>query len=146
LKLPVHFKPGTIYAGINRPFFASRGAVRSEVRKLPGVGAVRFYERKKTALPLNVNPKRDPLYQDNWDEWVAIEYEGPDRVVQLDRQWKWLLLAPKQPGEVFPKDPAALNPELTPDEPGGNSSFVNVLLLFPWIAVATVVRYKRRQR
>jgi hypothetical protein len=147
LKQAVSFKRGVLFVGINRPWYASRGAVRSELRNLgAGVVSIRFFDREQP-LPSGVNPRRDPLYQDNWDEWIELTYDGPDRVLHLERVWKWILLRKAKPSEVFPVDPALANPELDPGDPkdgkGIGSLFV---LLFPWAALGVWALRKTRTR
>lgn len=91
-------QPGRYYAGINRPFFVTEGMVRSALSDY-GIGVVRFMPR--TSAP-PVDPRRDPGYNDAWDEWVEVDYRGMRAAVQVAKQWAWLVFVPNAPALPAP--------------------------------------------
>ena len=84
----VTLAPGPYVAGLNRPFFVSRGMVEARA-KTEGFGKLTWYDRA-TDSPM-VNPKHDPNYSDDWDEWFSAEYEGIPRTAELPASPAWLL-------------------------------------------------------
>lgn len=77
----------TYYAGFSRPFFVTKGMISSALAdrhvELTGI-----YKRE-SAPP--VDPKRDPKYSDDWDEWMTAKYTGAPGWFQAERQWNWLV-------------------------------------------------------
>jgi hypothetical protein len=124
-KTTLNLKPGRYFAGINRPWYASQSAVRSEIQKRLGLTDIQFFSRKTSAPP--VNPKIDPRYGEGWDEWVAARYGGPPKQVTTDRLWQWVVHASdtvKLPG--LPAAPATSSPTVmifagTPQVSGGGA-------------------------
>ena len=80
--------PGPYIAGLSRPFFVSRGMVESRA-KTEGFGPLTWFSRD-TDSPM-VNPKHDPKYSDDWDEWVSATYQGQPRTMRLPASPAWLL-------------------------------------------------------
>jgi hypothetical protein len=101
----VRLAPGTFYAGIDRPFYASQEAVADTLRTLFGVTDVRFHP-KTDALPSGVSPERDPNHAGPWSEWVSAEYSGPERSIVQEKLWSWLVFVPK-PAAKKPVEPDA---------------------------------------
>lgn len=101
----VRLAPGTFYAGIDRPFYASQGAVADTLRTLFGVTDVRFHP-KTDPLPPGVSPERDPDRSGPWSEWVSAEYSGPERSIVQEKLWSWLVFVPK-PAARKPAEPDA---------------------------------------
>jgi hypothetical protein len=81
---------GRYYAGIDRPWIVSQGMVRNA---LVGYGAtgIQFHDRD---VPLPVNPRADPTYSDDWDEWIELDYSGPAKQIDTSRRWAWLVFVP----------------------------------------------------
>lgn len=95
-------KTGTYYAGINRPFFVSDSMIRSKLAEM-GAQLVAIYDRSKTPLPATVDPRaKDPRYQDDWDEWMIVNWSGPPKTLDVKRVWKWLLVSPLKPATSQP--------------------------------------------
>jgi hypothetical protein len=128
---------GSYYAGIDRPWYVSKGAVRDEARKRIGFGfgEMRFFKR---STPLPVNPKLDNRYSDTWDEWVEVTYTAADRVVELDRVWAWLVLVRAKPGERPATVKAAPEPDAAP-------GFGVLVLLAPLAGLWCLFRGRRSQ-
>lgn len=82
--------PGRYYAGISRPWIVSQGMVRNAVAKLGGTG-IQFHDRD---VPLPVNPRQDPNYSDDWDEWIEASYSGPLAQTEQKQRWAWLVFVP----------------------------------------------------
>lgn len=137
-KTALKMKPGTYYAGINRPWYAGQDAVRKEVEKRLGVTDVRFFSRKKTQPP--VNPKIDPRYSDGWDEWISARYDGPEKLLPVDRLWNWVVRSDTA------KPPAALPPApgAAPEEPEASAAAGGLVVVGGLGALAFAVWYARR--
>lgn len=104
----VHLEPGTFYAGINRPWYASQTAVRTALHSDFGFGAVTFHNRS-VPLPAAVRAKLTAaeLADKGWDEWLEATYSGPRKDVPHSKQWSWLV-------EPSSKPPAAPAPKPSP--------------------------------
>ncbi len=101
----LNMKPGRYFAGINRPWYASQDAVRAEIGKRLGLTEIVFYPRS-TKLPAGIDPKKlDPRYGEDWDEWVAARYTGPEKQVTTDRLWAWVLRANDSGAAALPALP-----------------------------------------
>lgn len=95
MKLNVTLEPGVYAVGINRPWYATQGMVRSEVEKLTGLRNIVFHDRNDKVL-LPVNPRLDPYYSNDWDEWLEGTYDGPKRVLpNTEKIWAWMIVRPK---------------------------------------------------
>lgn len=118
----VHLQPGTFFAGINRPWYASQAAVRNAMRSDFGFGSVTFHPRS-AALPAAVRAKLTAaeLADKGWDEWLEATYSGSRRDVSHSKQWSWLVepshaAAPAPPAR--PSPPPAPKPPALPAPPG----------------------------
>jgi hypothetical protein len=95
---------GRYYAGIDRPFFVSDGMIQSALDDY-NVRVVGYHDRDDLAPP--VNPRTDPAYDDDWDEWVEAEYSGPSRPVDVTKRWAWLVMVPARTSTTEPALPPA---------------------------------------
>ncbi len=78
------------WAGASRPFFISQGTVSSYLRG-KGFSNIVWHERSE-ALPSNVTPRSDPTYDDDWDEWVSADYNGPAGSISPPTSIPWLIV------------------------------------------------------
>lgn len=78
------------WAGANRPFFASQSMISGYLRGR-GFSNVVWHERSE-ALPSNVTPRSDPTYDDDWDEWVSADYNGPAGSLSPPVAIPWLIV------------------------------------------------------
>ncbi len=122
------------FAGIKRPFFISQGMVSSAATDL-GFTDIKFHERDKT---LPVNPKLDPKYEDDWDEWVEAKYSGPTKEHDITRRWKWAIRRAGGNKITVVKAPEPVQD--APIEQAGTALIV-VEVLF-WVFVASRIRRK----
>lgn len=118
----VHLQPGSFFAGINRPWYASQAAVRNALRSSFGFGAVTFHGRS-VPLPAAVRARLSAaeLADTGWDEWLEASYSGPRRDVAHSKQWSWLVepaSAPAKPSPARPSPSPALPPPKAPAPPG----------------------------
>lgn len=63
-----------LYAGASLPFYVSRSMVTSWLAAR-GFTAIKWHTRSE-ALPLGLDPKKDPQYDDDWDVWAEAQYSG----------------------------------------------------------------------
>lgn len=78
------------WAGASRPFFISQGTVSSYLRG-KGFSNIVWHERSD-ALPATVTPRSDPTYDDDWDEWVSADYNGPAGSISPPTSIPWLIV------------------------------------------------------
>lgn len=78
------------WAGASRPFYISQGTVSSYLRG-KGFSNVVWHERSE-ALPATVTPRSDPTYDDDWDEWVSADYNGPAGSISPPTSIPWLIV------------------------------------------------------
>lgn len=78
------------WAGASRPFFIPQGTVSSYLRG-KGFSNIVWHERSE-ALPSNVTPRSDPTYDDDWDEWVSADYNGPAGSISPPTSIPWLIV------------------------------------------------------
>jgi len=78
------------WAGASRPFFISQGTVGSYLRG-KGFSNIVWHERSE-ALPATVTPRSDPTYDDDWDEWVSADYNGPAGSISPPTSIPWLIV------------------------------------------------------
>jgi hypothetical protein len=78
------------WAGASRPFFISQGTVSSYLRG-KGFSNIVWHDRSE-ALPSTVTPRSDPTYDDDWDEWVAADYNGPAGSISPPVAIPWLIV------------------------------------------------------
>ncbi len=135
-KVIVSLEPGLFFAGIDRPWYVSRAAVRSELLKRFGFSSVRIYPR---ATKLPVDPHVDPRYGADWDEWLRAEYSGAPVKKETERVWAWLV---KVPRAVAEKNAALATPEAEP--PDERSSAAVALVALPVAAAWLFWRRSRR--
>lgn len=118
----LNMKPGRYFAGINRPWYASQDAVRTEIGKRLGLTEIVFYPRA-VKLPVGIDPKKlDPRYGEDWDEWVSARYTGPSKQVSTDRLWAWVLRVNDSSAAALP----ALPPPPVPSSAGAGGALVVV--------------------
>lgn len=97
---------GPYFAGIARPMLVPRGMVESMVQAAlvpqhagraatPKIGNFVWHVRDSGVLP-PVNPKRDPAYSDDWNEWVSFDYDGSDLTFQAPDALAWLVTSLKR--------------------------------------------------
>lgn len=133
----IKLEPGTYFVGVDRPWYATRGAVRSRLGAL-GFRNVLFYDRESKAPP--VNARLDPLYSDDWDEWVRGEYTGAATSQTVDRVWAWLVRVPRAVAQTNPAI-ATAEPESPSKKSGGGAG----LALVPAAAAVWIwLRVRRR--
>jgi hypothetical protein len=110
----VELRPGTYYAGVDRPWFASRDAVQDRASS-EGFGPIEWHDRDEGNPP--VNPRADPKsnMDASWDEWVRVRYLGRPRVVDLPQRPPWVVYWPDAMGPA-PGAPRA--PDAPPAPPG----------------------------
>lgn len=135
-QVSIRLDPGTYFVGINRPWYASRGAVRSRLESV-GFRNVRFYDRESTPP---VNPRLDSHYQDGWDEWLRADYSGAIETKKVERVWQWWVRIPRAVAE---KTPAIANPE--PETASKKTGGVALLAVAP-VAVAGWIWSRTRRR
>lgn len=118
---------GRYFAGVDIPLIVPNSLV---VSKLEAAGAknVKIFDRDE-APKLSFDPKVvDKSYSDDWDELIVFDYPGPDKEVDIEKMWAWLVYLP-------PSSPAAKNPLPAPTSsvstihPMGNECLARVLLL-----------------
>ena len=63
-----------IYAGANLPFYVTQGMVTSWLTSR-GFSQIEWHKRSEP-LPLGLDPKKDPQYDDDWDVWASGQYTG----------------------------------------------------------------------
>jgi hypothetical protein len=133
LKATIPLMRAKYYAGIDRPWFASRSAVRSALTKTVGAGVtgVRFHDRDEQ---LPVNPRVDPRYSDEWDEWIELLYEGVPRSLETERVWAWLVRVSVPNGQAMP----TLAPEVESKE--------SAIGLLGFVVPAALLWYVARRR
>lgn len=107
MKARIPLIPGAQYfAGYSRPFFIPQSMVRSHLEGL-GASQIEFHDRD--ALPASVNPKTDPSYSDDWEEWVSMSYNGPRTTAEQSNLWAWAVRhtavkpAKAQQGKLLPE-------------------------------------------
>jgi hypothetical protein len=129
-KTIVLLEPGVFFAGIDRPWYVSKAAVRDELVTRWGFSAVRIYPR---SLALPVNPHADPRYGDGWDEWIRADFSGPPVKKNTDRLWSWLVKVPRAVAEQTPGlgTPAPEPPEVRGS--AGALALVGVPLAAAWL-------------
>lgn len=137
MQVQLILKPGNYYAGINRPWYASQEAVRSEVQSTLGLTGIRFYPRK---TPLPVDPKKDPRYSDDWDEWIAARYDGPSKTVDVERLWSWVVRS-NAPASSLPPEQAP-----APDQGDGAATGIGLVLALGGVAALAVALTVRANR
>lgn len=76
------------FAGIKRPFFVPQSMLVSAAESL-GFSNVQFYSREEKVPP--VNPKLDPTYSDEWDEWISADYVGTTKEHDITKRWAWAI-------------------------------------------------------
>lgn len=128
-KTIVLLEPGVFFAGVDRPWYVSKAAVRSELVERWGFSNVRIYPRS-VALP--VNPHADPRYADDWDEWLRADFGAAPVKKETDRLWSWLV---KVPRAVAQKTPALATPAPEPPDThsGAAVALVGVPLAAAWV-------------
>lgn len=83
----VHFVPGSRwFAGVDLPFWLLRSAVTSGASDM-GFRDIRWHTRDE---PVPIDPKADPQYSDEWNEWAEGVYVGPERDHVLPWSIPWL--------------------------------------------------------
>lgn len=82
-------KGSKYWAGANRPWIVSRGMVTGYLEG-KGFGNVVWHDREEP-LPTTVNPRSDRAYDDDWDEWVSADYQGPTGSLNPPAQVSWLV-------------------------------------------------------
>lgn len=151
MSISITLVPGRYYAGINRPFYVSQGMVSSAMKDA-GFTNLAWHDRDKGPPP--VNPKLDPGYKDNWDEWISVDMPT-NKVVELPGRPSWIVAAPSAPpvpknpltGRPVPSarapandvPPQALSIVEKPDSQNGFALFVGASL------IAIAVRHGRRK-
>ena len=78
------------WAGASRPFFIGRGTVTSYLQG-KGFSNIVWHDRSD-ALPTTVTPRSDPTYDDDWDEWVSADYNGPAGSISPPTSIPWLIV------------------------------------------------------
>lgn len=78
------------YAGADRPFFISRGAVNGWLGSR-GFTQIAWHDRSE-ATPSTVVPRKDPSYVDSWDEWVEANYTGLPTAIDTPVALPWLIV------------------------------------------------------
>ena len=63
-----------LYAGANLPFYISQSMVTSWLATR-GFSGIRWHKRSE-ALPVGLDPRKDPQYNDDWDVWAEAQYTG----------------------------------------------------------------------
>ena len=116
-KLNLTFSPGTYFAGVDIPWYVPNSMIVDRLMKEPGVKGVWIYPRKGTRLP--VNPYLDRLYNDDWQEWIRLKYDGPVRVLRSAKQWAWMVSVPKA---IEHQLPAFVPPPASYTGKGGSSA------------------------
>lgn len=121
-------KSGTWLAGLTRPFLASRSAVEAAIqaalvpqslgRGTPTISKFDWHERKQQQPP--VNPRLDPGYRDDWDEWFSVDYQGPELSFLVPESLSWLLSL---------EGAAANKPPAPAPAPAGDGNGIALLLL-----------------
>lgn len=83
-------KGSKYWAGASRPFFVSQSMVSSY---LSGKGFVNIaWHKRSQPLPSDVDPRADKSYDDDWDEWVSADYEGPNGSLNPPTSIPWLVV------------------------------------------------------
>jgi hypothetical protein len=115
----LRLEKGSWFVGLTRPFMASQAMVEKGLRlALPPEVAAKFgpfvwHKRAEEYPP--INPQRDPLYRDDWDEWVGSSYSGEPLEVQVPDLISWVVSqtgAAQQPAAPAPSSPSS------PSSPG----------------------------
>lgn len=108
---------GTWFVGLTRPMLASQSAIENGLRlALPPAVAAKFgpfeWHKRADGWP-PTNPKADPLYRDDWDEWVSSDYSGEPIDVRVPDLISWVVersAAPAQPSAPAPAPGAPAPP------------------------------------
>ena len=90
MSVAINLVPGRYYAGFTRPWYATQGMVTSRLED-GGLKNVVWHSREDSQPP--VNPKSDPGYSDNWDEWISVDMPVT-KVVELPGRPPWIVAAP----------------------------------------------------
>jgi hypothetical protein len=87
----VWLEPGATYlAGFSRPFFVSDSMIGSAIAEHGGT-LTGISSREQNA-PIEL-AKTDPLYGDEWDEWLSAQYTSAQKGwISMKRYWKWLIV------------------------------------------------------
>lgn len=98
--------PGTYYAGIDRPFYASQSMITKALTDA-GFTNVQWYPK---GTPPPVNPQQDPNYSPKYTEWIKATLNST-RTLDLPAQPAWLVgipfVQPAQPKIATPALPGA---------------------------------------
>jgi hypothetical protein len=114
-------RKGRYFAGVDIPFVVPNAMIVSKLEELGGEG-VRIESREDVAVPftttlngqtIKVDPRKDPRYSDDWAEMVVVDYNGPDRTVDVPRKWKWLMVATPALGQSIVAEAPPKKPGLT---------------------------------
>lgn len=103
MNLAVSLSPGRYAVGVNIPWFLPNGMVVSEIEKR-GFKNIVFHDRDSSAQ-LPVNPRLDPTYSDDWDQWITADYVGAPNTLNEKKLWAWAVKLPDNappPGTPLP--------------------------------------------
>lgn len=93
----VKLTAGTWYAGYHTPFLVTESMVKSGLEKM-GFTQVLEYDRDDP-LPVDVQPRTDKLYRDDWEQWLSAVWSGPDKTLEVPHadNVDWLVAKPAAP-------------------------------------------------
>lgn len=144
----ITLSPGTYYVGVDRPWWLSQSRVRDELQKHP-IARVTFNDRDGQPPP--VDPRTDPTYSDDWDEWISAVYNGPETTLEARRVWAWMVrvprgvaLPPRPPEEPSPSSPSTPRRRRVESGRREYSGAGLALLVVPLSAMALYLMRQRR--
>jgi hypothetical protein len=88
---------GKYYVGVDLPWYVSHGMVESRLES-QGFRSFVWHDRSSDPVPVDVHV--DPHYSDGWDEWLSLEYVGPEQNITLPGRPSFIV-------RVVPRPPAA---------------------------------------
>jgi hypothetical protein len=92
----VRLFPGVrYYAGVSLPWYVPRSIVTSAANEI-GFNNVAWHPRTER---LSVNPRDDPLYSDDWENWATGVYQGPTQLHRLSHAPSWIVTDTPLPAE-----------------------------------------------
>jgi len=105
--------PGSkVYAGANLPFYVSQRMVTDYLTG-KGFRNVVWHDRDQ-ALPMGIEPAKDPQYDDDWDVWASADYLGQAGQLNPPADPSWLRVE-------LPPAPAPASPPFAAAAPAGGA-------------------------
>jgi hypothetical protein len=85
----------TYYAGFSRPFIVSDAMIRNAIAERGGTLTGISDRAVGSIIEL---AKSDPMYADDWDEWLSAKYTSSQRGwIGMQRYWRWLVVKRVKP-------------------------------------------------